>query len=273
MVYGKMQWLPSFSALWLPVPSKVSTVNMVFIGQCGFFVNTTWFFSPQLNAVSVDSGDISFILVRYLSDCIVNPLFDQFIILCYAEHNPTATDVLCFISFATLVVISFPVLGAAHFLNILLVRDTFASYYNSNYVVWHRPLRLLVCLFSSSKHTFIRFWLCMTTAFGSVKGFHSHALPPWKNKSSSQKKMARLGSDPAGCLEDGVTAEPPRDAVEAWHDRHHAERWSSPPSVNVNVDGWLYSLWPYELCEQVRTGSYYRDPLNLTKAIRHAASA
>lgn len=196
------QWMASFFwALWLPVPTKVSTVVMVFIGLC-----------EHSNLILFTSGKCSrcwfrwnlLILVCYLSDCIVDPLFDQFMCvwLYFLLHWAQSHSHWCvmFHFMTTLVVISFQVLRAAHFLNIVLVRDTFASYYNSNYVVWHRPLRLLVRLFPSSKHTFIGFWLCMTTAFGSVKGFHSHALPPRKNKSSSQKKMARLGSDPAGCL-------------------------------------------------------------------------
>lgn len=53
-------------------------------------------------------------------------------------------------------------------------------FYNSNYAVWHSPLRQHACLFSSSKHAFTGFWLCTTTASGSVKVLPSHALPPRK---------------------------------------------------------------------------------------------
>lgn len=49
-----------------------------------------------------------------------------------------------------------------------------------NHVVWHSSLRVHACLFSSSKHAFTGFWLCTTTACGSVKVFPSHALPPRK---------------------------------------------------------------------------------------------
>lgn len=124
-----------------------------------------------------------------------------------------------------LVVISFPALVAAQFLNILLVRDTFPSYSSSNYVVWHSPLGLHARLFSSSKHAFTGLWLCMTTAFGSVKVFPlSHSLPPRKiNPLPWIRRRGWALTPRAVCNQHGVAAETPGDAAKHDMTQRHTE--------------------------------------------------
>lgn len=124
------------------------------------------------------------------------------------------------------------------------VRDTFPSYYNSNYVVWHSPLKLNICPFSSSKHAFTGFCLCMTTASGSVQVFPSHTLPPRKiNPLSRMRQWGWALTLQAVCNQHGVVEETPRDAVKPRMTQRRTETQTSPPSVwRVNVDGWLDAL-------------------------------
>ncbi len=148
-------------------------------------------------------------------------------------------------SVIAVMIISFPALVAALVSkHPFTVRDTFPSYYNSNYVVWHSPLRLNVCPFSSSKHAFTGFCLCMTTASGSMKVFPSHTLPPRKiNPLSRMRQWGWALTLRAVCNQHGVVEETPRDAVKPCTTQRHTERLTSPPSVWwVNVDGWCVVL-------------------------------
>lgn len=112
--------------------------------------------------------------------------------------------------------------------NILLVKDTFHSYNNSNYVVWHSPLKLNACLLSSSKHAFTGFWSCTTTATGSVKVFPSHALPPRKiNCLARIRQQGWALTLQAVCNWHGAAVETARDAGMPGMMQHHTERQNS----------------------------------------------
>lgn len=91
-------------------------------------------------------------------------------------------------------------------------------------------------------------------------------FPGPKNKSSSQKKMSSLGSDPAVvCNQGAVTAEPPRDAVKPGI---ALKNKPALPLYNRRVS----MISCTRLCEQVTTGSYCWSALNLSEAIKYSAS-
>lgn len=124
-------------------------------------------------------------------------------------------------------------------------------FYNSNYAVWHSPLRQHACLFSSSKHAFTGFWLCTTTASGSVKVLPSHALPP--RKINPLPRIRRRGCAltlRAGTNQHGVANGDGKGSREAQHDTASRLKTSQPLS-----DG---RMWHFELSSV----SYCRSPLN-----------